>query len=300
MFSRSRFIKLCITLIVSHSEMLDFSNVIIHFNIYIGILFLVTGLFGNIVNIIVFYKGSFQNSSSFILFCGSWASFLYIVNGLLTHVIAGGFLIDWTTMSIEWCRARFYIGHVTLFVSISCMCYAAIDQVFATSRKQTIRQLSNLKSARRAIAIILIFWLLHHLPIPILAQHVPTANGGRACDTLIDPYLRQYVSYFTFPVLSAIVPIILLTVVGSLTYHNVSILQAANVRQRTQRHLTSMILLQSIFIVIGSVPYGSYYVYSDITTNITKGPDRLAIENLIFQIVNVFYYFSHSFSFLSI
>ena len=294
---RSGLIKLDITLIVSYSTMLNFSNVIIHFNIYVGILFLVAGIFGNIVNIIVFYKGSLQNPSTLILFCGSWASLLYILNGLLTRVIAGGFLIDWTTMSIEWCRARFYIGHVTLFVSISYMCYATIDQYFATSRKQTIRQLSNVKSARRAIAIILIFWLLHHLPIPILAQHVPTANGGRTCNTLINPYLRQYISYFTFPVLSAIIPIMLLTIVGSLTYRNVSILQTANIRQRAQRHLTSMILLQSIFIVVGSVPYGSYYVYSAITTNINKGPDRLAVENLIFQVVNVFYYFSHAFSF---
>ena len=277
--------------------MMDFSNVIIQFDIYVGTTFLIAGISGNLLNIAVFYKNNFRNPSGFILFCCSWASLAYILVGLLTRVIDGGFLLDWTATNMSWCRARFYLGHVSLFVSISYMCYAAIDQLFATSQKDRLRRLSNLVSARRATAGILIFWLLHHLPIPILAQHVPTASVGFACNTLVNPYLKRYISYFTFPVLSAIAPIIFLAIVGGLTYRNVSMLQGTSIRQQAQRHLASMILLQTICIIIGAVLYGTYYVYSAVTSTTVKERDRVAIENLIFQIVNTFYYFPQISSF---
>jgi hypothetical protein len=271
--------------------MLNFSNAIIQFDIYVGLLFTIAGVFGNLLNIIVFYKTNFQNPTNFILFCCSWASLAFILIGLLTRVIAGGFLMDWTATNMSWCRARYYLGHVSLFVSISYMCYAAIDQFFATSQKERLRRLSIFTRVRLAILGILLFWLLHGIPVPILAQQVPTASGGLSCTTSVNIYLKRYVSYFTFPVLSAIVPIILLTIVGSLTYRNVSMLQGTNVRHRAQRHLTSMILLQTVCFIIGAVPYCTYYVYSAITLTTVKGPDRVAIENLIFQIVNTLYYF---------
>lgn len=276
---------------------MDFSNFIIQFYIYVGTTFLIAGISGNLLNMVVFYKNSFRSPSGFILFCGSCASLTLILVGLLTRVIAGGFLLDWSATNMSWCRARFYLGHVTIFVSISYMCYAAIDQLFATSQKHRLRRLSNLASARRATAGILIFWLLHHLPIPILAQHVPTASGGFVCNSLFNPYLKRYISYFTFPVLSAIAPIIFLVIVGGLTYRNVSVLQGTSIRQQAQRHLTSMVLLQTICIVIGAIPYGTYYVYSATTSSTAKGPDRVAIENLILQIVTTFYYFPQMSSF---
>ncbi|UJR19563.1 hypothetical protein I4U23_022693 [Adineta vaga] len=133
--------------------------------------------------------------------------------------------------------------------------------------------------------------------IIILAQQIPNGSGGLICNNIINPYLRGYIQYFTVPVLLSMAPIFFLIIVGALTYRNVSRLQGANARQRAQRHLVSMILLQTVFIVIGSVPYGLQSIYSAITTYTVKDSYRKAIEDAIFQIVNTIYYFPHAFSF---
>ncbi|UJR18543.1 hypothetical protein I4U23_005450 [Adineta vaga] len=122
-------------------------------------------------------------------------------------------------------------------------------------------------------------------------------EGGLICNNIINPHLRGYIQYFTAPVLLSMAPIFFLFIVGALTYRNVSMLQRVNVRQRAQHHLVSMILLETVSIVIGSVPYGLQSIYLAITTYTVKDSDRKTIEDAIFQIVNTTYYFPHTFSF---
>lgn len=277
--------------------MADLSHAIAQFNIYVGIVFLTFGIFGNVSNIIVFYKTNLQHPTAYILFCSSCASLLYLLEGLLTRVITTGFLIDWTTINMDWCRGRLYFAHVFVLISVLYMCCASINQFFSTSQKEKLRRLSNLTSARCETIIIPIFCFLHYLPLAILAQQIPNGTGGLVCNSLVNPYLRGYIQYFVVPILLSIAPILFLIIVGVLTYRNVSMLHGANARQRAQRHLVSMILLQTVSITIGSVPYGLQALYSAITTNIVKNSDRKAIEDAIFQIVNTIYYFPHAFSF---
>jgi hypothetical protein len=115
----------------------------------------------------------------------------------------------------------------------------------------------------------------------LLAQLVSTTSGGPACNPLVKICLKRCISYFNFPILSAIV--------GSLTCRNISMLQGVNIRQPAQRHLPSMMLLQIVCLTIEAVPYGTYYVYAATSSTTVKEPDRAVIENLFFQIVNIFF-----------
>lgn len=277
--------------------MTDLSHFVVQFNIYVGIAFLIFGVFGNISNMIVFYKTDLQHPTSYILFCTSCASLLYLLEGLFTRVMSTGFFIDWTTINMDWCRGRLYFAYIFVLLSILYMCYASINQFFSTSQKEKLRRLSNLTSARCATLIILIFCFLHQLPLAILAQQLPNGTGGFVCNSLINPYLRGYILYFNTPILLSIAPTCFLIIVGILTYCNVGMLQGKNTRQRAQRHLVSMILLQTCSIVIGSLPYGIFGIYSAITTNTVKTNDRKTIEDGIFQLINTLYYFPHALSF---
>ena len=277
--------------------MVDLKNGLAQFNIYAGLVLLTFGIFGNVSNIIVFYKTNLQHPTTHILFCTSCASLLYLSMGLFSRLMTSGFLIDWTTINMDWCRGRLYFAHVLVLLSVLYMCYASINQFFSTSHKEKLRRLSNLSRARWATLIILIFCFLHYLPLAILAQQIPNSNGGWVCNNLVNPYLREYIQYFGVPILLSIAPILFLIIVGVLTYRNISTLQCVNARQRAQRHLVSMILLQTASITIGSVPYGLQALYSAITVNVVKNSDRKTIEDAIFQIVNTIYYIPHAFSF---
>ncbi|UJR18414.1 hypothetical protein I4U23_005319 [Adineta vaga] len=217
--------------------MIDLKNGLVQFNIYVGILLLTFGVFGNVSNIIVFYKTDLQHPTTYILFCTSCASLSYLSIGLLSRIITTGFLIDWTTMNMNWCRGRLYFAHVLALLTVSFTCYASINQFFSTSQKEKLRRLSNSSFARCITFIILISCFAHHLPLIILAQQIPNGSGGLICNNIINPYLRGYIQYFTAPVLLSMAPIFFLIIVGVLTYRNVSMLQGVNARQRAQRHL---------------------------------------------------------------
>ncbi|CAF1370207.1 unnamed protein product [Adineta ricciae] len=277
--------------------MVDLKTGLAQFNIYTGILLMIIGIFGNISNMIVFCKTNLQHPTTYILFCTSCASLSYLSIGLFTRVITTGFLIDWTTMNMSWCRARLYFAHVIVLSSVCFTCYASINQFFSTSQKEKLRRLSNLTRARYATFLILVTCFLHHLPLAILAQQIPNGTGGVVCNPVINPYLRGYISYFIVPFVLSLIPVTFLIIVGALTYHNVSMLQGTNSRQRAQRHLVSMILLQTVSITIGSLPYGLQSLYSAITTYVVKDSNRKVVEDAIFQIVNTTYYIPHAFSF---
>jgi hypothetical protein len=80
-------------------------------------------------------------------------------------------------------------------------------------------------------------------------------------------------------------------------YKNVSLLRINNRRERVQWNLTSMTLFQTKFIIVQSIRYGFISMYSTFTYHENKSLNRLEIESVVLNIVSIFYYFFHTFSF---
>lgn len=68
----------------------------IPFVIYCGFIFFFIGIFGNILNIIIFYLNNLKSPSIFLLFISSIFNIIYLIIGLLTRILSVGFNIDFT------------------------------------------------------------------------------------------------------------------------------------------------------------------------------------------------------------
>ncbi|CAF1034934.1 unnamed protein product [Adineta steineri] len=264
----------------------------------VGLIFLVSGLFGNLFNIIIFIKNSINNSSTYLLFLSSLFSLIYLLDGLFTRILSVGFNIDPTRTNLIWCKTRTYIGQTTSLISLTCICYALLDQLFLSCQKQKYRRLSQLKRTKFITLIIILFWFIYHLPFYILAQHVNHGNNTFICNIYAIYEFNKYFSYIHQPIIAGIIPILFIIITGTLMYQNISLLRKNRRRDRAQRNLTTMIVVQTIFIIIQSVPYGFYSMYLSISSYEYKSIYRQDMESVILNLVSILYYFSHCFSFL--
>jgi hypothetical protein len=275
----------------------DYPFIINKFTLYVGSVFLITGVLGNLTNVGVFYKNNLRNPSTLLLFLASCFNILFISVGLLTRITAAGFNVDVASNNSTWCKARLYLLQCWALSSISCICYATIDQYFASSQHAQLRRLSKISTTIKVVCIVLFIWIIYSTPLIIYSDLVRLLDGRTICYFLGNPGFLRYSSYFNLPIIWGIAPIAILVTFGILTYRNISLLQNVQNRERAQHHLTSMILLHVICIIIGNLPYASYYTYSAITLTTFKSVGRQQLETFLSNIVAVILYFSNSCSF---
>lgn len=282
----------------SFSKMSLRETITIPFVIYAGLIFFINGIFGNLLNVFVFYKIDLKNPSTYLLFNSSVFSFLYLIDGLLTRILAVGFNIDPTRTNLTWCRSRTYIGQACSLIAVTFVCYAWIDQYFLTNQKEFYRRLSDIKRTRIVSLIIILFWFICMLPFAILPTHISFGNQTAICNVYANLQFNKYFSYFHQPIVASVFPIGFIIVIGMLIHQNIKLLKLNPRRQRVQRNLLSMIFVQTIFIIIQTIPYGFVSMYLVITLFQSKSLHRLAIESVLLDISSIFYYFTPSFSYL--
>jgi hypothetical protein len=73
--------------------------------------------------------------------------------------------------------------------------------------------------------------------------------------------------------------------------------QSNHITRRTDIQLLRMLTAQVLVIIICTLPFSIYLLYSTFTATLTKSTLRIAQENLAFQIVGAVTYFAHSSSF---
>jgi hypothetical protein len=280
-----------------NNSMPAYTSILNQFTIYVGSLFLITGVLGNLINAGVFYQNNLRNPSTLLLFLASCFNFLFIIVGLLTRILAAGLNIDVASNSLAWCKARFYLLQLWELGSVSCICYATIDQFFVSSQSERLRRLSRMSITVKVLCILLFFWILYSIPLLIYSNLIQLSDRRIACIFISNEGFTKYASYFNLPIIWGIAPITILITFGILTYRNISALKNIRTRERAQYHLASMILLHIIFIGVGTLPYAFYYTYAAITFHIAKSSDRQELETFLSNIVAVVLYFSNSCSF---
>ena len=279
-------------------SMSKYANLIDLTTIYAGLPLFITGVIGNLLNAIIFYRSNIHNPSTFLLFLSSCMNLVYMFVGLLSRVLAIGFHLDWSIASPAGCKVRYYCIQLCSLTSVSLLCYATIDQFFVTSRAEKWRRLSTLANTRKIILALIIFWMFYSIPMALFSDVTERSAGVLVCSFFTKNLIfSRFAAYFNVPVVWAIGPIMVLIVFGGLTYRNVSWLRANRNRERVQRQLTSMILLHVILIIISIIPLAFFYTYLAITLNDVKDVNRRSVENLIENLVSLIWYFSYSTSF---
>ena len=92
--------------------------------LYASMAILITGVIGGLSKIIVFLslKTLRQNSCAFYLTIMSFVNLGQLLTGLLSRIMISGFSIDWTQMSLFYCKFRYFVFQTCTLLSFTCIC----------------------------------------------------------------------------------------------------------------------------------------------------------------------------------
>lgn len=255
------------------------------FSLYFTIVIFVTGTVGNLLNLGVLstLKIFRSNQCVFYLIIESIVdtcqlSILFIISIL---PIIYGFSPD--NILIVWCKLKNILPQVFRLLSTSMVCFAAFDQFLFTNPHYSMRQISSIQLARCLTLTAICIWIIHGIPYAIFYQIIPSSG----C-IITNISLIHYYSYFYYPILHGLFPILTSCLFSLLAYRNVRHLvrrQVAVVRRRLDRQLTAMVFLRVICFVLLLTPYTIYRIYS---LNVLVSKVNLypyAVDRLIFLIM---------------
>ncbi|CAF1384148.1 unnamed protein product [Rotaria sp. Silwood1] len=122
-------------------------------SVYLGYFIVIIGVIGNIINILVFTQLKLfrRNQSAFYLTIASIVDSFQLIFAMSTRITATVIGFDLTRTSLIWCKLRVYLIRSTRIISITTICFAAIDQYLSTNSHIQLRQLSTFKLAQRLI-----------------------------------------------------------------------------------------------------------------------------------------------------
>jgi hypothetical protein len=228
--------------------------------LYSGIVIVPIGVIGNALNILVF--------NNLKIFRGNPCSFYFnvesIINiGALIFVAISYTLVavdnDMATSSIVWCKMKSILMQIFAPISITIVCFAAIDQFFSTSPIVYIRQCSTIKLARHLVFVAVCFWVVHSIPFGIFSNPYPPYG----CFLWHSIY-NHYQLYFYYPILVSTLPMSISSIASLLAFRNVRRIirrQMPAVRRRLDRQMTALVFARVITFIILFLPYTIYFIY---------------------------------------
>lgn len=273
------------------------AEVIRSVNIYIGIPMFVCGVTGNLLNIRLFWRTR-HNPCAFIFLALSAVNCVALLCGLFTRIIGFGFGLDWSSASLIWCKMRSGFSTASFLASTTCVCLASIDRLLASCRQEKYRRWSRLWVAQCSVLVTVIVWMGHSVPDLIYRQLVQNPVTSATTCLLINPQtFDTYRSYVSIPLYIGVIPTIILTVTGTLTYRNMNVLQRVRQREAIQRQLTRMILIQIPIILVPTMPYVIFTEYQIFSANVPKENFQRMAENIISNVLTLIFYTTFASSF---
>ncbi|UJR38062.1 hypothetical protein I4U23_030743 [Adineta vaga] len=249
-----------------------------YMTICLGIPFLIAGLLGACLNIIVFLslKTFRQSSCAFFLTIMSFVNIGQLLTGLLSRILISGFNINLTETSLAYCKFRNYCLQVCTLTSYTCMCLATIDQFLATSLRPRWQQYLTIRKAYLLCILFFVIWLLHGIPTLIYYNLDKSPVSGRMICVITNSVYDLYITDVYLIILTGILPVTITIVFGSLAYRNVRQIPYRTiplVRRELDKQLTSMVLVQvvhNIFTIVPCIVTKTIFTFSGISPQSTN------------------------------
>jgi hypothetical protein len=251
-------------------------------NIYFGLSILIMGIIGNLFNIIIFRtrKPFRKTPCAFYLTMASIFNVGQLITGVFISILAAGFNINPIGV-LSICKIRKIMAQWFGLLSLNSICLAIIDRYLSIKYHYSI----SLKSASGFIATTCFLWSIHDIFF-ILSYDI--LHG--LCRTM-NTNFEIYIIYFHFSIPLEFLPLTIMIIFTFLTFINV---QKNIVHSNLDRELTTMILIQTTFIVIATIPFIIGYIYSLNIQSKTEEDDTG--DRLIDTIINYIYYTTYSVS----
>jgi len=257
--------------------------------IYSGIPIYIAGVLSSILNILVFLSlQTFRQSScAFYLTIMSLINTVYLSLGLLSNIITAIYGIDAVDISLFYCKLRPYLFHVSAVSSMTCFCFATIDQYWATCSYPRLQQWCNIKLARRLVIICIFMVNLHGIPYWFLFYHIQSPTTNKVMCVLTNPVYTEYRLYVNLFILSGFLPICIIILFGLMAYRNVQ--QIAHrtlpmVRRELDKQLTVMVLIQVMVACFAYLPFFVVNIFV-LSPNILNDPTFKYRVQMVYSIV---------------
>ncbi|CAF1171005.1 unnamed protein product [Adineta steineri] len=254
------------------------------------------GTIGNLLNILVFTTLKLFRNNQCVLYVvtESIANIFQLTTFALLYILPAIHQIDPATSSLFWCKFRGMVISSCTLISFSTICFSASHQYLSTSHHLYLRQLSTIKLARFLICTSIIISILHTIPYSIFLEIRSSVCG------IFNQNMLNYLSYFYYPVLSGLLPVLIASVFSFLAYNNVRRIvrrQIPIVRRRLDQQLTAMILIRTIIFIVLTVPYDIHRMYTYIAKVNQSNLLYFAIINLIGSVLATLFNLNYAISF---
>jgi len=277
-------------------------------NRYIPIFIYIFGIIGNFLNVLVLSQRTLRSNPSAAFFViSSIAGLIAILSGLTSRMMAG-YAVDLTN-TVNWiCILRNYILYTVRTVALWMIVFAAIDRCFSSSANVNLRQMSNMKNAKRSIVFVFVFSCFVNAPI-IFCYEANLTGLIRGCYG--STFACRLITDLTYAVVTTLLPLLLMIIFGLLTIKNVHHTRSRiqdvtmlsmsyqnkntltdvarqQIRKR-DRYLLKMLLIQVTLLCLFTCGHAIQKAYSTITSNSPTPPLQSAIENFsltIFTLLN--------------
>lgn len=268
---------------------IDYLRVI---SLFLGLPLLISGLVGNCLCIVVFLslKTFRHNSCSFYLTCTCAVNIGHLLTSFFTRLLVNGFDIDWTVVSVFYCKFRWILFQFFILTTLTSLCLATWDQYVSTSHRESLKRFSNLRIAHRLIIGTAILWLFHGISFTF------TTDIQYGICLFTNSAFHNYFRRFFLPVLLMLLPISIMITLSILSVRNIRKMHrqtnADLGRRALDRQLTKMLLTQVVFIAASTVPFITHYTYILNTTFPTA--NALLEQQLIAAMLNIVWHAGYS------
>ncbi|CAF1483950.1 unnamed protein product [Adineta steineri] len=259
-------------------------------SLILGFILLIGGVFGNILNIIVFVKveNYKNNACSLYMFVRTFLDLNVLLAGLATRILATGFQTDFTLVNRAWCKTRISFIEINSESTYTLICLQAIDAFICSSPLVVLRQKSNIRTARYLVIATLCFWCIHEIPYFIF-QDLVIVGGTPMCITT-NAIFAQYHTYFAGLCVVAIIPITVISIFGFLTVRHMKTISVTRSLSSLTKQTISMALFQIVAVLVFNGPNAASLIYQVITTNLVKDSYRRAVEQPITSFIATYSY----------
>ncbi|CAF1280108.1 unnamed protein product [Adineta steineri] len=232
------------------------------YSLYSGTIICLLGIVGNAINVLVFtqLKPFRNNRCAFYLTVESISNIFYLLFSLTIYILISMYGNDGTGSSLTWCKLRYTVAQTFVLITFTMRCCTAADEYFSTNYLYNIRYMCTLKLSRYLTFVFICIWITHGVIQTFFYNIMPSLG----CKISNEMYIR-YATYFTYPVLTGVLPIVISLLFSLFAYQNVRRLvrrQIPVARRRLDRQITAMCFVHVIAYGCLATPYFCYRMYA--------------------------------------
>jgi hypothetical protein len=285
-FLRITFLSATIFSMSSSTYLDDLRFAIQQINIYVGLFVFITGIFGEIFNIIIFstLKIFRQTTCSFYLITASIINIDVLISVFL-RIIYDGFNLGLPYTPL-YCKCWLFIAQYGVSMSLTSMCFAIIDQFISMTK---FKQWNQLRTAYCLVAVASVLWF-----IAAIFNFIYYDSNGSTC-IMTNTIYATYYAYVHSAVLIGFLPLTIMIIFSVLAFFKIRTTASRQiniVRLSRDRQLTAMTLFHVLYIIITSIVFLTFTVYSFVIS--TTNEIEIARDQFISATTLLFYYTNFS------